>query len=131
MRRLAIVGALALAAGVAVWLLVASLPRPRHLLIVGGVEDAAKWDDPAGNMALAQRAGFRVIVLSSVWHRSLWLPGATELDSLRGAIDAAEADGIRPIVAVYSFSSQTPVTALERLAAELGISPEALRAKLK
>jgi hypothetical protein len=65
-------------------------------------------------MALAQRAGFRVIVLSSVWHRSLWLPGTAELDSLRGAIDAAEADGIRPIVAVYSFGSQTPITPLER-----------------
>jgi hypothetical protein len=114
MRRLGIVGALVVAVGVTVWLLLVSPTRPPHVLIVGGVEDAAKWGDPAGNMALAQRAGFRVIVLSSVWRRSLWLPDVVELDSLRGAVDAAEADGIRPIVAVYSFSSQTPVTNLER-----------------
>ena len=115
MRRLAIGGALLLVAA-----LTASAarerarPGPRHVLIVGGVEDAAKWGDPSGNMALARRAGFRVIVLSSIWRRPLWAPGAVELDSLRGAIDAADAAGIRPIVAVYSFSSETPLSARDR-----------------
>ncbi len=115
MRRLAIVGALLLVAALTAWLLESELgPAPRHVLIVGGVEDAAKWGDPNGNMALARRAGFRVIVLSSIWRRPLWAPGAVELDSLRGAIDAADADGIRPIVAVYSFSSETPLSARDR-----------------
>jgi hypothetical protein len=114
MRRLALAGALLLVAAVTVLLLDRELGQPRHLLIVGGVEDAAKWGDPSGNMALARRAGFRVIVLSSIWRRPLWAPGAVELDSLRGAIDAADAAGIRPIVAVYSFSSETPRSARER-----------------
>ena len=115
MRRLAIVGALLLVAAVtALAARERARPAPRHVLIVGGVEDAAKWGDPSGNMALARRAGFRVIVLSSIWRRPLWAPGAVELDSLRGAIDAADAAGIRPIVAVYSFSSETPLSARDR-----------------
>ena len=114
MRRLAIVVALVLVAAGAAWLLDSELGPPRHVLIVGGVEDAAKWGDPSGNMALARRAGFRVIVLSSIWRRPLWAPGAVELASLRGAIDAADADGISPIVAVYSFSSETPLSSRDR-----------------
>jgi hypothetical protein len=87
--------------------------RPR--LIVGGVEDAAKWSDPAGNMELASRAGFGTIVLSSVWSRPETTPDNPELERLRAAIDAAQAVGIRPIVAVYSFSGDTPVSVRQRL----------------
>ena len=83
-------------------------------LVVGGVEDAAKWADPGGNMALAARAGFRVIVLSSVWRPPLWAPPAGEVYRLRTPIDIAETDGIRPIVAVYSFSRDTPLTSRAR-----------------
>jgi len=86
----------------------------QHELVVGGVEDAAKWSAPGANMELARRAGFRVIVLSSVWTRPLQRPDTPEIDRLRTAVDAAERLGIRPIVAVYSFSANTPVTATER-----------------
>jgi hypothetical protein len=81
----------------------------RHLA-VGGVEDAAKWADPGGNMALARRAGFQVIVLSSVWTRADKTAPADEVYRLKTAIDVAQRDGIQPIVAVYSFSGDTPLT---------------------
>jgi hypothetical protein len=82
----------------------------RRHLIVGGVEDSAKWADPGGNMALAARAGFRVIVLSSVWTRPVRAPSVGEVYRLKTAIDVAERDHIQPIVAVYSFSGNTPNT---------------------
>jgi hypothetical protein len=79
-------------------------------VVVGAVEDSAKGSDPAGAMALAQRAGFGAIALSAVWTPpQTTLPG-DELAQLRGAVRAAAADGIRPVVAVYSFSSVTPLT---------------------
>ncbi len=87
----------------------------RSRLIVGGVEDAAKWSDPAGNMELARRAGFGTIVLSSVWSRPETTPDNPELERLHAAIDAAQAVGIRPIVAVYSFSGETPVSGRDRV----------------
>lgn len=82
----------------------------KHELVVGAVEDAAKGNDPAGAMALAKRAGFGAIVLSAVWTPPLEAPADTELAKLRGAVAAAIADGVRPIVAVYSFSGVTPLT---------------------
>src|SRR5581483_10905513 len=81
-----------------------------HPLVVGAVEDAAKAGDPAAAMALARRAGFRAIVLSEVWTPPATSPDDAELDRLRGAVTSAAAAGIRPIVAVYSFSGVTPLT---------------------
>ncbi|HWE81280.1 MAG TPA: hypothetical protein VG265_06500 [Gaiellaceae bacterium] len=113
MRWLAFGGGVLLAAGLAAALLLGGHARHRSLM-VGGVEDAAKWADPGGNMALATRAGFQTIVLSSVWQRPLTAPTTTELDALGRAIDAAEPDGIEPIVAVYSFGASTPLTGRDR-----------------
>jgi len=81
----------------------------RHGLVVGGVEDAAKWNPPAASMLLARRAGFRVIVLSSVWSPPLSAPGAAEIERLRAAVEAADGVGIEPVVAVYSFAKDTPL----------------------
>ena len=83
-------------------------------VVVGGVEDSAKWADPGGNMALARRAGFQMIVLSSVWTRGARSPSADELHRLKDAVDAAQRVGIQPIVAVYSLSENTPVTPDDR-----------------
>ncbi len=83
--------------------------RP-HAIVVGGVEDAAKNGDPAAKMALARRAGYRAIVLSSVWVPPLEAPPPADLTALRAAVGAATAARIRPIVAVYSFSAVTPTT---------------------
>ena len=87
--------------------------RP-HPIVVGAVEDASKFGDPAAKLALARNAGYRAIVLSSVWSPPLETPSPTELAALRAASDAAHAAGIRPIVAVYSFSAATPTTAAAR-----------------
>ena len=83
---------------------------PRHALVVGGVENAAKRGSPLASMRFARRAGFRVIVLSSVWSAPLSAPGEREIDRLRSAVEAADGVGIEPIVAVYSFSKDTPLT---------------------
>jgi len=88
-------------------------PKP-HPIVVGAVEDAAKGSDPAAPMALAKRAGFGAIALSAVWTPPLTAPADAELARLRGAVTAAAATGIRPIVAVYSFSGVTPLTAEAR-----------------
>jgi hypothetical protein len=86
----------------------------RPPLVVGAFESSAKHGDAAAEMARARRAGFRAIVFSSVWRRPLVAPSAEELTELRRAADAAVAAGIRPIVAVYGFSADTPLGALDR-----------------
>jgi len=65
-------------------------------------------------MALAQRAGFGAIALSAVWVPPLTEPNDTELAQLHGAVRAATARDIEPVVAVYSFSGVTPLTPEER-----------------
>src|SRR5437762_2452132 len=105
--------AIAAAAAVAV-VVVNGRSGSRHGLVVGGVEDAAKWGDPSENMGRARTAGFRVIVLSSVWRAGLTTPDQPEIDRLRDAFTAAREVGIQPIVAVYSFSRDTPLTAPAR-----------------
>jgi hypothetical protein len=84
-------------------------PSP-HAIVVGAVEDAAKGGDPAAAMDLAKRAGFGAIALSAVWTPPETAPDDAQLTQLREAVDAATADGIRPVVAVYSFSGATPLT---------------------
>ncbi len=115
MRRSVIAAVVLVAAVATAVVLVTGQGTGRSRLIVGGVEDAAKWSNPAGNMELATRAGFGTIVLSSVWTRPETTPDNPELERLRAAIDAARAVGIRPIVAVYSFSGDTPVAAADRV----------------
>jgi hypothetical protein len=83
-------------------------------LTVGAVEDAAKWSDPAAQMQLAENAGYRAIVFSSVWKPPRTQPTALDLAALTGAVHAAAAAGIRPIVAVYQFSGDTPLTPAAR-----------------
>src|SRR5579871_4103101 len=114
MRWLVVGGAFLLGV-VLVALLLLPAPGPRQRLLIGGVEDAAKWADPGGNMALANRAGFQVIVLSSVWQRPLPSPPAAERAALGRAITAALRAGIEPVVAVYSFAADTPRSVRDRL----------------
>jgi hypothetical protein len=84
--------------------------RSSHPLVVGAVEDTAKTSDPTAAMTLARHAGFGAIALSAVWTPPATAPDPALLEQLRGAVGAAVADGIRPVVAVYSFSGVTPLT---------------------
>jgi hypothetical protein len=88
-------------------------PQPRAKLLVGAVEDAAKFArDPDAQMQLARRSGFRAIVLSAVWENGA--PASADVPRLRRAVDAAVAADVRPVLAVYQFSSATPNDAERR-----------------
>jgi hypothetical protein len=82
-------------------------PKAEPKLLVGAVEDAAKYSSsPRAQMKLARASGFRAIVLSAVWETGA--SAAADLPPLRRAVEAAAAEGIRPVLAVYQFSSSTP-----------------------
>ena len=82
-------------------------PQPQPKLLVGAVEDAAKSaPDADAQMKLARASGFRAVVLSAVWK-----PGsspAADVPPLARAVAAAVHEGVRPVLAVYQFSSATP-----------------------
>ena len=79
-------------------------------LVVGAVEDSAKAHDPHGQMKLAAESGFGAIALSAVWEQGDRAPSPADLNALKVASSAATDAGIRPILAVYQFSSSTPTT---------------------
>lgn len=84
-------------------------------LLVGAVEDAAKWSpDPKQTMAEAHDSGFGAVVLSAVWRRGATAEG--DLPPLRQAVQAAVATGVRPLIAVYQTSGNTPTSASDRAA---------------
>jgi hypothetical protein len=57
-------------------------------------------------MRLASDGNLRVVALSAVWQRGA--RASDDLPALRRAVDAANAEGVRPVLAVYQFSSSTP-----------------------
>lgn len=75
-------------------------------LVVGAVEDAPKWDSSAA--AKAADAGFEADVLSAVWSRGV-SPDQTAA-TLQRAVSSLDDKGVKPVVAVYQLSSQTPLT---------------------
>jgi hypothetical protein len=75
--------------------------------VVGAVEDAAK-SAPEREMKLAREGGMHAIVLSAVWTRGLREP--VDIGALGAAVDAAVDEDIKPVVAVYSFSRDTPLS---------------------
>jgi hypothetical protein len=81
-------------------------------LVVGAVEDAAKGSDAPGEMKRAREGGMGAIVLSAVWKRGLREP--VDIGALEAAVEAAVAEKIRPVVAVYSFSRDTPLSDADR-----------------
>jgi hypothetical protein len=92
----------------------AAAPAAPRSLLVGAVEDGPKYGDGPGKARLARRAGFRALLFSTTWTPPLTRPVPGELAALRGAVQAAVLNGIEPIVAVYSFSGVTPLTAEAR-----------------
>jgi hypothetical protein len=107
-------GLLVLLAALAASLLTGCGGGGRSHLLVGAVEDSAKWSDPGPQLALTTQAGYDALVLSSVWKPPRTEPTALELTALRGAVGAAAAAGVRPIVAVYQLSGDTPLTPAAR-----------------
>jgi hypothetical protein len=89
----------------------AQAASPAHPLLVGGVEDSAMYGASNAYMGLARSANFRMIVLSSIWRRGEITPDAQELARLVSSAKAARNAGITPVIAVYPFARDTPVTA--------------------
>jgi hypothetical protein len=92
----------------------AHAPAPARRLVVGAVEDEAKFapTDAAAraHMQRARRAGFRAIAFSAFWRPPLQSLPAIERDALRRAARAAVAESITPIVDVAQFGSETPLS---------------------
>ena len=87
----------------------------KHKLVVGAVEDSAKWSpDPARTMAETRDSGFRAVVVSAVWRRGATVE--TDLPPLRRAVRAAVAANLRPLLAVYQTSGDTPAGPSDRAA---------------
>ena len=104
---LALVGSLAAGCG-------GTSARP-HPIVVGAVEDAAKCGDPAAKMALARRGRLpRDRAELGLVAAARGAVADAELAALRARGRRGRAAGIRPIVAVYSFSAATPTTAAAR-----------------
>jgi hypothetical protein len=57
-------------------------------------------------MRLAHDSGFESVVLSAVWRNGA--SAASDLPPLQRAVRAAKREHVRPILAVYQFSSSTP-----------------------
>src|SRR5262249_42240052 len=87
--------------------------RRRGGVGVGVVEGGGKAGDPRAEMARTAASGFRAVVFSSIWTRGLRAPAPAELSLLRAATTAAAERKVRPILAVYQFSSQTPLVPSE------------------
>ncbi len=89
-------------------------PAPARRLVVGAVEDEAKFapTDAAARaqMQRAHRAGMRAIAFSAFWRPPLRELPLVERDALRRAARAAVAASITPIVDVAQFGSETPLT---------------------
>ena len=80
-------------------------------LLVGAVEDAAKWSLPAAKMNLARSAGFGAVRMTVQWSTGQTVPNGGDLQNTLNAANAARAAGIEPIVAIYNVgSSSTPNT---------------------
>ncbi|HEV8459408.1 MAG TPA: hypothetical protein VGQ38_01760 [Gaiellaceae bacterium] len=86
----------------------------QNKLIVGAVDDSARFGDARLAMKLAADSGFEAVALSAVWKRGETAPPAADLAALGRAVSAADANHVRPIVAVYSFSADTPSSDADR-----------------
>jgi hypothetical protein len=84
-------------------------------LVVGAVEDSAKWSpDPARTMTETRNSGFSAVILSAVWRRGATADG--DLPPLRRAVRAAVAAGVQPLLTIYQMSGNTPTEPADRTA---------------
>jgi hypothetical protein len=87
-------------------------------LLIGASEDGAQQPSLAlakAQMDLAKLAGFNAVRLTALWDRGLTAQAVDAAARLKNAIDAADLDGIHPLVSIYPRgSSQTPLTDAQR-----------------
>ena len=84
-------------------------------LVVGAVDDAAKWAPaPGAQMRLARASGLSAVALSAVWKRGE--SPTTDLPPLERAVEAAVAAQVQPLLDVYQLSSSTPLDPADRSA---------------
>ena len=82
-------------------------PKP---LLVGAAEDAAKGGGAIGadaKMSLAALAGFDTIRVTSIWHPGRRTIDGGEQETLQAVAGSAALHGIRLIVSVYPYGSNT------------------------
>src|SRR6266576_6013950 len=78
-------------------------------LRVGAVEDAAIWNDPAGEMDLAKLAGFDSIRMTAQWTAGATVLPPGQVARLQRAALFASMRGLNPIVSIYNpGGSSTP-----------------------
>jgi hypothetical protein len=76
---------------------------------VGAVEDAAIWQDPAGEMDLAKLAGFDSIRMTAQWTAGATILPPGQVSRLQTAALFASMRGLNPIVSIYNpGGSSTP-----------------------
>src|SRR3982074_2469940 len=71
-------------------------------LRVGGVEDAAIWNDPGAEMDLAKLAGFDSIRMTAQWTAGATVLPPGQVARLQRAALFASMRGLNPIVSIYN-----------------------------
>ncbi|MDX6442060.1 MAG: hypothetical protein QOE43_1789 [Gaiellaceae bacterium] len=71
-------------------------------LRIGAVEDAAIWNDPAGEMDLAKLAGFDSIRMTAQWTAGATVLPPGQVARLQRAALFASMRGLNPIVSIYN-----------------------------
>ena len=100
---LAVVLALALAAGA--WALFMHSVDHGHPITVGALEDAVKLPDPKladERVALASRAGFDALNITTLWAPGQTQPDPGELQILRNVANAAQNQNLQLLITVYA-----------------------------
>jgi len=108
----------AAAVAVGTWALFFRSQDKGHPIWVGALEDTVKIPDPAAaeaRVALATRAGFNALGLTTSWAPGQTEPQAAELTLLRNVADAARRRRIQIYLSVYAARPRdAPVTADEQ-----------------
>jgi hypothetical protein len=102
--RILLAAGLAATLAAGAWALLLRSSDDSHSIWVGALEDAVKQPDPAtadARVALATRAGFNVLAITTLWTLGQSEPDPAELTLLRNAAEASRRKHIRLLVSVF------------------------------
>ena len=105
MTRLLLAVALAAAVGVGAWALFLRSSDSGRRLLVGALEDAVKWPDPKiadERIALASKAGFDALDITTLWTPGQTDPDPGELAILHNVAESTRRRHIRLLITVYA-----------------------------